>query len=171
MKVKIIKFTLTGLFLSLINLGNAADELLSSEAATDSLVSQTNSISPELFTVNNVWMMVCTFLVFVMHLGFATLESGLTRAKNSVNILVKNVGIISIGLLTYALLGFNLMYPGEFNGYLGLSGFGLSSGPEGTTSAYNVGYTYWTDFLFQGMFAANGGNHCIRCCRRTNQTE
>ena len=46
------------------------------------------------------------------------------------------------------------MYPGEFNGFLGFAGFGLSTDEAGLTSAYNVGYTYWTDFLFQAMFAA-----------------
>jgi ammonium transporter, Amt family len=66
-----------------------------------------------MFTTNNLWMMVSTFLVFIMHLGFATVESGLTRAKNTVNILFKNTLIPAIGLLTYALVGFNLMYPGE----------------------------------------------------------
>ena len=76
-----------------------------------------------MFTVNNTWMLVSTFLVFIMHLGFATLESGLTQAKNTVNILFKNVSIIAIGILTYTLCGFNLMYPGDFNGYLGFSGF------------------------------------------------
>ena len=40
-----------------------------------------------MFTVNNTWMLVATFLVFIMHLGFATLEVGLTRSKNTVNIL------------------------------------------------------------------------------------
>ena len=111
-------------------------------------------VSIELFTVNNLWMMVATALVFIMHLGFASLECGLTQAKNSVNILAKNVAIIAIGLLSYWFMGFNLMYPGEFNGILGFAGFGLDPGTTGTTSAYNVGYTYWTDFLFQGMFAA-----------------
>ena len=48
-----------------------------------------------MFTVNNVWMMVAAFLVFIMHLGFATLESGLTRAKNTTNILFKNTGIVT----------------------------------------------------------------------------
>lgn len=109
-----------------------------------------------MFVVNNVWMMVCTFLVFVMHLGFATLESGLTRAKNTVNILFKNVSIVSIGLITFTLVGFNLMYPGEeFAGKIfGFAGFGIGTDAAGVTSAYNPGYTYWTDFLFQGMFAA-----------------
>ncbi len=53
-----------------------------------------------MFTVNNVWMMVATFLVFIMHMGFSTLEIGLTQSKNTVNILFKNVSIIAIGLLT-----------------------------------------------------------------------
>ncbi|MFT7627053.1 MAG: Amt family ammonium transporter [Ulvibacter sp.] len=111
----------------------------------------------ELLTINNVWMMICTGLVFFMHLGFAFLEIGLTRQKNTINILFKNIFIITIGLLLYALVGFNLMYPGEFNGFLGFAGFGLDSplNVEGALDlSYSEGYTYWTDFLFQGMFAA-----------------
>ena len=49
------------------------------------------------------------------------------------------------------------MYPGEFNGFIGFSGFGLEAPltESGTLDlTYNEGYTYWTDFLFQGMFAA-----------------
>lgn len=114
-------------------------------------------VSAEMFTVNNTWMMVATFLVFIMHLGFATVESGLTRAKNTVNILFKNTLIPAIGLLTYALIGFNLMYPGDgwiIGKWFGFAGFGVGTDAAGLTSAYNVGYTYWTDFLFQGMFAA-----------------
>ncbi|MCJ7468088.1 MAG: ammonium transporter [Maribacter sp.] len=110
-----------------------------------------------LFTTNNVWMMICTALVFFMHLGFSFLEIGLTRQKNTINILFKNVFIICAGLLVYYICGFNLMYPGEFNGFLGFAGFGLEAplNAEGTLDlAYNEGYTYWTDFLFQGMFAA-----------------
>lgn len=109
-----------------------------------------------LLTINNVWMMICTGLVFFMHLGFALLEIGLTRQKNTINILFKNIFIITMGLLLYCLLGFNLMYPGEFNGFIGFAGFGLSSPlVDGSLDlAYSEGYTYWTDFLFQGMFAA-----------------
>ncbi len=100
--------------------------------------------------------MMATILVFIMHLGFASLEAGLTRAKNTVNILFKNTIIPAIGLLTYALVGFNLMYPGAgFEGSIfGFAGFGLSL-PEGWDSSnYNIGYTYYTDFIFQAMFAA-----------------
>ncbi len=110
-----------------------------------------------MFTVHNTWMLVATFLVFIMHLGFATLETGLTRAKNAVNILFKNTLIVSIGLLTYTLIGFNLMYPGEawFLGkFAGFAGFGVQTDAAGLTPAYNPSYTYWTDFLFQAMFAA-----------------
>ena len=92
------------------------------------------------FTINNTWMLVSAILVFLMHLGFAALEAGLTRAKNTVNILFKNTSIIAIGLLTYALCGFNLMYPGDFiiGSWFGFSGFGLTP-PDGWDSAsYNV---------------------------------
>ncbi len=111
----------------------------------------------ELLTINNVWMMICTALVFFMHLGFAFLEIGLTRQKNTINILFKNIFIITVGLLLYCLVGFNLMYPGEFNGFIGFAGFGLDvplTTEETLDLTYNGGYTYWTDFLFQGMFAA-----------------
>lgn len=111
----------------------------------------------ELLTINNVWMMICTALVFFMHLGFSLLEIGLTRQKNTINILFKNIFIITIGLLLYCVVGFNLMYPGNFNGFIGFAGFGLDSPitAEGTLDlTYNEGYSYWTDFLFQGMFAA-----------------
>lgn len=114
-------------------------------------------VSPEMFTVNNVWMMLCAGLVFIMHLGFACLESGLTRSKNAVNVLFKNTLIPGIGIITYAFIGFNLMYPGDawmVGKYFGFAGFGITTDAAGVTSAYNAGYTYWTDFLFQAMFAA-----------------
>jgi len=99
--------------------------------------------------------MVSTALVFFMHLGFSFLEIGLTRQKNTINILFKNIFIICAGLLLYYVAGFNLMYPGDFNGYLGFAGFGLPLPENGLTPEYaSGGYTYWTDFLFQGMFAA-----------------
>lgn len=111
-----------------------------------------------LFTVHNLWMMIAAALVFVMHLGFATLETGLTRAKNTVNILYKNTLIPCIGILTYAVVGFNLMYPGAdyAGGWFGFAGFGVAVTDDvaGLTDVYNAGYTYWTDFLFQAMFAA-----------------
>lgn len=108
-----------------------------------------------LFTVNNLWLMVATTLVFIMHLGFSTLEAGLVRRKNAINILFKNVMLISIGLVSYYLIGFSLMYPSEsWNGLIGFSQIGLAL-PGGDSITYADGsYTYWTDFIFQAMFAA-----------------
>ncbi len=108
------------------------------------------------FIIHNTWMLVAACLVFMMHLGFACLETGLTRSKNTVNILFKNIGIVAIGVLTYAICGFNLMYPGEAfaGGFFGFAGFGISATAEQLTTAYNPSYTYWTDFIFQAMFAA-----------------
>ena len=111
-----------------------------------------------LFTANNVWMMICTALVFFMHLGFSFLEIGLTRQKNTINILFKNFFVITIGILLYALGGFNLMYPGFDEGSMGIlkfAGFGIGAPEGGMTPGYaDGGYTWWTDFLFQAVFAA-----------------
>ena len=111
-----------------------------------------------LFTANNTWMLVSTALVFIMHLGFATLEAGFVQKKNVVNILFKNCMIVAIGLLSYYAIGFNLMYPGgdSAGGFFGFAGFGLTN-PEGAAGLIEYadgGYTYWTDFIFQAMFAA-----------------
>lgn len=110
------------------------------------------------FAVNNLWILVATVLVFVMHLGFAMLEAGFVRRKNTVNILFKNSMIIAIGLLTYYAIGFNLMYPEEalFGGIIGFDGFGLAlpEGEAGLIGWADGNYGYYSDFIFQAMFAA-----------------
>lgn len=104
--------------------------------------------------------MVATALVFIMHLGFAGVEAGFGQSKNTVNILFKNTLTPIIGILTYAFIGFNLMYPGFEEGvgeeWFGFAGFWLESIATADTSISYAdgGYTYWTDFLFQAMFAA-----------------
>mgnify|MGYP005842051887 CR=1 FL=1 len=110
------------------------------------------------FTVSNLWLLIAAGLVFLMHLGFATLESGLTQSKNTVNILFKNVFIICMGILTYAIYGFNSMYPGDFNGFFAF-GSPVPNSFSGVDVVANMtgdyaDYTYWTDFIFQAMFAA-----------------
>ncbi len=106
------------------------------------------------FTISNLWLLISAALVFIMHLGFATVESGLGQAKNTVNILFKNVFIISMGIITYALWGFNAMYPGDFNGFFATgSWFDVTASVDMMTSAY-ADYTWYTDFIFQAMFAA-----------------
>ncbi|MEN8714790.1 MAG: ammonium transporter [Verrucomicrobiales bacterium] len=133
------------------------------EAVADYVRDSGNAYSN--FMVDNLWILIAAFLVFVMHLGFATLESGLTQSKNTVNILFKNVWIISIGLLTYALCGFNIMYPGfgdDSAGIFGFGGFGIPGlgGVEDQENInpilYELDMTVWSDFIFQAMFAATG---------------
>ena len=125
-------------------------------------------IDGDRFTIDNLWILLAGCLVFIMHLGFAMVESGLTRAKNTVNILFKNSMIICIGFLMYGIMGFNLMYPGDFQfipGWLGFAGFGfLAQGSEilndpsvMTAEGYELDMTTYADFFFQAMF-------CATCC-------
>ncbi|MFT4901233.1 MAG: Amt family ammonium transporter, partial [Lentimonas sp.] len=110
------------------------------------------------FTISNLWLLLAAALVFIMHLGFATVESGLGQSKNTVNILFKNVFIISMGLITYALWGFNAMYPGDawtIGGFFAMgSWFDVAAPTLDMMTAEYADYTWYTDFIFQGMFAA-----------------
>ncbi len=112
----------------------------------------------DFFTVSMLWTVIAAALVFIMHLGFATLEAGLTQSKNTINILFKNVWIISIGLITYAIVGFNTHYPGEFNGWISIgSMIGDLNADGGDTWGYgglSLAMTGYGDFIFQAMFAA-----------------
>lgn len=125
------------------------------KAIYDNVWQEADALTPWL--THNIWVLIAAFLVFIMHLGFATLESGLCQKKNTVNVLFKNCWIIAAGLLLYFLWGFNAHYPGDFNGW-----FAFGSSAEyppnellaHATNLYHASYTWWTDFIFQAMFAA-----------------
>jgi Amt family ammonium transporter len=110
------------------------------------------------YRTDNIWMLIASALVFIMHLGFATLESGLSRAKNTINILFKNTIIPCLGILTFAFMGYGLMFPGFLEGtsmdFFGFKGFGIPLPENGDSILYNGKFTFWTEFLFQAMFAA-----------------
>ena len=115
----------------------------------------------DFFTISMLWTVIAAAMVFIMHLGFATLEAGLTQKKNTVNILFKNVWIICIGLLTYAAMGFNTHYPcgsWQIPGILGINGpiSGLGGGANDTYAygGLSLAMTAYGDFIFQAMFAA-----------------
>ncbi len=97
------------------------------------------------FNANVVWTCVAAFLVFFMQAGFAMLEAGFTRAKNAVNILMKNLMDFSIGSLAFFLVGFGLMF-GASNGLFGTNMFAMR-GSE-------VGSWDFTFLIFQTVFAA-----------------
>lgn len=137
----------------------AAKEEISEEANAafvGGVYSSTSGYST--FLVNNLWLLIAAALVFIMHLGFSTLEVGLTQQKNTVNILFKNAFIIAIGIISYYLMGFNTHYPSDWiiEGLLAVGGpASVDAGAliANQTSLY-ADYTYWTDFIFQAMFAA-----------------
>ena len=96
--------------------------------------------------INIVWTVIAAFLVFFMQAGFAMVESGFTRAKNTVNIVMKNLMDFSIGTVAFFLLGFGLMF-GETNGLFGTSHFMLT-GADVQGADWN-----WTFLIFQTVFA------------------
>lgn len=110
------------------------------------------SINDLLNTVNTLWVVIAASLVFIMNLGFGCVEAGLTRAKNTTNILFKNTVVPCLGVICFAILGFGIMFPGDswlFDGWLGLASFGLIK-----DGADVGGVDYLAFFLFQSMFAA-----------------
>ena len=141
-----------------VNFSMAAEVVAQAEEAAPAAYEFGANADSNFLTSNNIWMMLSTALVFIMHLGFATVETGFCQSKNTVNVLFKNTLTPIIGLLLYWLCGFNLMYPGfaeDSAGFFGFAGFGIDPGAGYDSLAYaGGGYTYWTDFLFQGMFAA-----------------
>ena len=109
--------------------------------------SSVESIKEELQTnINIVWTCIAAFLVFFMQAGFAMVEAGFTRAKNAVNILMKNLMDFSVGTIAFFLIGFGLMF-GKTNGLFGTTLFGLSGVEPGAD--WN-----WTFLIFQTVFAA-----------------
>lgn len=107
------------------------------------------------YTINTLIMFLCAVLVLFMQAGFAMLEVGLNAAKNTVNILFKNVMDLSIGVLLFLFIGYALMYPGE--DYAGKwFGFSGSSFVERDVETPNMetGWSNSADFLFQVAFAA-----------------
>lgn len=115
--------------------------------------------SAALDDVNTLWTCLAAFLVFFMQAGFALVETGMTRAKNAVNIIMKNLMDFSIGSIVFWVVGFGLMF-GLTNGFFGTNGFFFDPtnvGADGKTLAEAKGITEsfgWAFFIFQTVFAA-----------------
>ena len=93
-----------------------------------------------------VWVLVCAFLVFLMQGGFAMVEAGLCRAKNAINLMMKNLMDFSIGTLAFFVVGFAIMFGADQAGLFGTSGW-LLAGSDYDVSSYLL-------FIFQAVFAA-----------------
>ena len=113
--------------------------------------------------MDTMWTLLTAFLVFFMNLGFAMVESGLCRAKNTVNILAKNYIVFAVSSVAFLLLGFGLMFS-DGNGFVGMSGLWFVGGADNspaTGDAYQGVYgalnwtstPLWAKFFFQLVFA------------------
>jgi ammonium transporter, Amt family len=99
-------------------------------------------------SLNNVWVLIAAILVMFMQPGFAMVEAGFTRKKNTANILMKNLMDFSIGALIYWLIGYSIMYGDSIFG-------GLIGKPYLFFNSDGIGdYADKTDILFQTVFAA-----------------
>ena len=137
------KFLLTAAAIALPGMAMAQD------AATPSF----DEIGPYIMTT--LLFCMAGFLVFFMAAGFAMLEGGLVRSKNVTMQMTKNIALFSIAAIMYWLVGFNTMYPGDFNGYFAIGGqtvldaVGVSAADAALDYA-SVG----SDFFFQLVFVA-----------------
>jgi len=98
--------------------------------------------------VDYVWTLIAAFLVFFMQAGFAMVEAGFTRAKNTVNIIMKNLMDMSIGAVAFWAIGFALMFGVSPLGLFGTTGFFLS---DYTSTGDSWILAFW---MFQVVFAA-----------------
>ena len=147
---RIIKLTAMKKIITITAAALTLTSIASAEPAT------TDALADVKFIIDNLWILISAAFVFIMHLGFSALESGLCQKKNVVNVLFKNVFIICMGVLTYYLMGFKTHYPGDFNGIFSLggpAGYDAADAVANETKEY-ADYAYWADFIFQAMFAA-----------------
>jgi Amt family ammonium transporter len=109
-----------------------------------------NTVASNSHAIDLVWMLIAAFLVFFMQAGFAMVETGFTRAKNAVNIMMKNLMDFAIGSIAYFAIGFGIMFGADKLGLFGTSGFFLSGlTPQTPDGAWQLGY-----WMFQVVFAA-----------------
>ena len=125
------------------------------EAATEEAQEEETAAGVVTYALDNMILFIATVLVLFIQAGFAMLEAGLNAAKNTVNILFKNVMDLSVGVLLFYIVGFGLMYPGFTDGtgndFFGFAGAGVSMespAPEPGNLHPQV------DFLFQVAFCS-----------------
>jgi Amt family ammonium transporter len=106
------------------------------------------------YALDTIWVMIAAFLVFWMQAGFALVEAGLTRAKNAVNICMKNLLDFCFGSITYWAVGFSIMFGGAGLYWGGLDGMFLNTEKESFASLSWSLVPLDAKFFFQLVFAA-----------------
>jgi Amt family ammonium transporter len=99
--------------------------------------------------IDTVWVLLCAALVFLMEGGFAFLEAGFIRSKNSLNIVLKVFTDSTVGMLSYWAFGFAVMYGLDRGGLIGTTGFFIEGNLDHIKLRIPI-YAYW---LFQAAFA------------------
>ncbi len=135
---------------------------LASPARAQEAVDVATTLVDHKVLLDTIWVMVTAFLVFWMQAGFAYVEGGLTRSKNTNNIMMKNLMDFCIGTVAFWAVGFGLMF-GDGNPYIGLTGWFLSGADNSpaTGDAYSgvfsalswTGVPLFAKFMFQLVFA------------------
>ncbi len=108
------------------------------------------------FIFNTLSFLANGALVFAMALGFCMLEAGMVRTKSTSAICVKNVGLFSIAGVTYAIIGYNLMYSGVDGGWIG--SLGLFDTPDPAAETADGGHAAASDWFFQVVFVATAAS-------------
>lgn len=103
--------------------------------------------------LDTVWVMITAFLVMWMQAGFALVETGLTRAKNAVNICMKNLLDYCFGTVTFWIMGFSIMFGGANKYWGGLDGMFLSTKEPFASLSWTL-VPLDAKFFFQLVFAA-----------------
>jgi Amt family ammonium transporter len=143
---------------------SAAEPVAAAAAAGPAFTQElADAIAGQKVALDTLWVMIAAFLVFFMNLGFALVESGFCRAKNTVNILFKNFVVFAVASIAFLVVGFGLMF-GDGNPLFGQAGLFFASGAdnspavgaayEGVYGALNwTGVPLWAKFFFQLVFA------------------
>jgi Amt family ammonium transporter len=139
---KIITGTLVAIYLSFFNGSSVEAEVLTETQ----------------YILNTFSFLVHGFLVMFMAAGFAMLESGLVRSKNTATICLKNIALYSIAGLMFYLVGYNLMYLNVDGGFLGSFQIWIGENSKALDGKFDAGYAAESDWFFQMVFVATAAS-------------
>ncbi|HCJ91394.1 MAG TPA: adenylate cyclase, partial [Acidaminococcaceae bacterium] len=118
--------------------------------ATQAFAADSPNVAQRFSSADTIWVLLGAALVLFMQPGFAMCETGLTRAKNAGNIVMKNVMDFSIGTPIFWIIGFGLMFGTDIGGIVGMPDFFVSHWTVGE----DAGYPTMAYLIFQTAFCA-----------------
>ena len=162
MRKLLIYLFLTAWCFSAVDPAFAAEEAIPAvaEAVTEAAAAAQPAPDPAAYAdmrvaIDTLWVLLCGFLVFFMNAGFGMLESGLCRAKNTVNILAKNFIVFAVATISYWMIGWGMMF-GDGNSIVGTQGLFFLSGAD-NSPALGADYAAMNPFstaTYEGVYSA-----------------